>query len=446
MLTLSEIHTYYDESHILQGVTLEVPRGSITTLLGRNGMGKTTTIHSIIGFNQPTQGKIFFKGVDITNLPAFQIAQMGIALVPQGRRIFRSLTVKENLIIGWRKGNNSDLNNELEQIYNLFPVLKARINHLGQHLSGGEQQMLAIGRALLTNPELILMDEPFEGLAPSIIKNISGKIIELKNSGFSILLVEQNIYSALRLADYVYLMNKGKITYKGDPSQLQDKEDLKKYFSTKRGTLHAVDGVSFDIYEGETLGLVGESGCGKSTLGRVMIRLLEATGGRMCFEGENIFKYSPSKMKRLREKVQIVFQDPYSSLDPRLSVSKLIAEPLIVNRYYKTSSEMNARVLELMDTVGLARRLFDSYPHELDGGRRQRIGIARALALYPKFIVLDEPVSALDVCIQAQILNLLANLKKEKGLTYIFIAQIHHGNTVGNVFNHAQIVGNKDVS
>jgi len=230
MLTLSEIHTYYDESHILQGVTLEVPRGSITTLLGRNGMGKTTTIHSIIGFNQPTQGKIFFKGVDITNLPAFQIAQMGIALVPQGRRIFRSLTVKENLIIGWRKGNNSDLNNELEQIYNLFPVLKARINHLGQHLSGGEQQMLAIGRALLTNPELILMDEPFEGLAPSIIKNISGKIIELKNSGFSILLVEQNIYSALRLADYVYLMNKGKITYKGDPSQLQDKEDLKKNF------------------------------------------------------------------------------------------------------------------------------------------------------------------------------------------------------------------------
>jgi len=208
----------------------------------------------------------------------------------------------------------------------------------------------------------------------------------------------------------------------GKRRKLVEVKNLKKYFYTKRGTLHAVDDVSFDIYEGETLGLVGESGCGKSTLGRVMIRLLEATGGQMCFEGENILKYNSSKMKQLRKKVQIVFQDPYSSLNPRLSVSKLIAEPLIVNGYYKTNSEMNTRVLELMDTVGLARRLFDSYPHELDGGRRQRIGIARALALSPKFIVLDEPVSALDVCVQAQILNLLAGLKKEKGFTYIFIA------------------------
>lgn len=208
----------------------------------------------------------------------------------------------------------------------------------------------------------------------------------------------------------------------GKRRKLVEVKNLKKYFYTKRGTLHAVDDVSFDICEGETLGLVGESGCGKSTLGRVMIRLLEATGGQMCFEGENILKYNSSKMKQLRKKVQIVFQDPYSSLDPRLSVSKLIAEPLIVNGYYKSNSEMNARVLELMDTVGLARRLFDSYPHELDGGRRQRIGIARALALSPKFIVLDEPVSALDVCVQAQILNLLGGLKKEKGFTYIFIA------------------------
>ncbi|KUK57979.1 MAG: Oligopeptide/dipeptide ABC transporter, ATP-binding protein [Synergistales bacterium 53_16] len=208
----------------------------------------------------------------------------------------------------------------------------------------------------------------------------------------------------------------------GKRRKLVEVKNIKKYFSTKKGTLHAVDDVSFDIYEGETLGLVGESGCGKSTLGRVMIRLLEATSGQMCFEGENILKYNSSKMKQLRKKVQIVFQDPYSSLNPRLSVSKLIAEPLIVNGYYKTNSEMNTRVLELMDTVGLARRLFDSYPHELDGGRRQRIGIARALALSPKFIVLDEPVSALDVCVQAQILNLLAGLKKEKGFTYIFIA------------------------
>jgi peptide/nickel transport system ATP-binding protein len=204
--------------------------------------------------------------------------------------------------------------------------------------------------------------------------------------------------------------------------KLVEVKNLKKYFPTKKGMLHAVDDVSFDIYEGETLGLVGESGCGKSTLGRVMIRLLEATSGEVLFEGENILNYSGAKMKELRKKIQIVFQDPYSSLNPRLSVSELIAEPLIVNKYFRKKAYMNARILELMDTVGLARRLFNSYPHELDGGRRQRIGIARALALDPKFIVLDEPVSALDVCVQAQILNLLDTLKKEKGFTYVFIA------------------------
>ena len=172
--------------------------------------------------------------------------------------------------------------------------------------------------------------------------------------------------------------------------------NLKKYFGTKRGLLHAVDDVSFDIGRGETLGLVGESGCGKSTLGRTVIRLLEATSGQVKFGGVDLLKLSDKKMKEMRKKVQIVFQDPYSCLNPRLSVSKLIAEPLIVNEVYSSSAEMYQRVEELMDIVGLARRLANSYPHELDGGRRQRIGIARSLALSPEFIVLDEPVSALD--------------------------------------------------
>jgi len=198
--------------------------------------------------------------------------------------------------------------------------------------------------------------------------------------------------------------------------------NLKKYFKTKRGMLHAVDGVSFTIRKGETLGLVGESGCGKSTLGRVMIRLLDATGGEVKFWDEDILTYSPRKMKDMRRKVQIVFQDPYSSLNPRLSVSELIAEPLLVNRVYPSAAERNRKIGELMDTVGLARRLMNAYPHELDGGRRQRIGIARSLALSPEFIVLDEPVSALDVCIQAQILNLLNSLQKQFGYTYVFIS------------------------
>ena len=205
-------------------------------------------------------------------------------------------------------------------------------------------------------------------------------------------------------------------------------KNLKKYFSTKRGKLHAVDDVSFEIKKGETLGLVGESGCGKSTLGRCLIRLLDSTSGEVLLKNKDndnyvdITKVNAAEMKALRKRVQIVFQDPYSCLNPRLSVWELIAEPLIVNNIYNNSADMRKRIRELMDTVGLAERLENSYPHELDGGRRQRIGIARSLALNPEFIVLDEPVSALDVCIQAQILNLLNTLQKEFNYTYVFIS------------------------
>lgn len=205
-------------------------------------------------------------------------------------------------------------------------------------------------------------------------------------------------------------------------------KNLKKYFSTKRGKLHAVDDVSFEIKKGETLGLVGESGCGKSTLGRCLIRLLDSTSGEVLLKNKDndnyvdITKVNAAEMKALRKRVQIVFQDPYSCLNPRLSVWELIAEPLIVNNIYNNNNDMRKRIRELMDTVGLAERLENSYPHELDGGRRQRIGIARSLALNPEFIVLDEPVSALDVCIQAQILNLLNTLQKEFNYTYVFIS------------------------
>jgi len=197
---------------------------------------------------------------------------------------------------------------------------------------------------------------------------------------------------------------------------------LKKYFNTNKGLLHAIDDVSFYINKGETLGLVGESGCGKSTTGRVLLRLLEATEGEVLFEGKDINKLSKKEMRDMRQEMQIVFQDPYASLNPRMTVAEIIAEPLIVNKIFKSKSERDARVAELMEIVGLAPRLAYAYPHELDGGRRQRIGIARALALNPKFIVQDEPVSALDVSIQAQILNLMADLQEKFELTYLFIS------------------------
>jgi len=197
-------------------------------------------------------------------------------------------------------------------------------------------------------------------------------------------------------------------------------EHLKKYFKNPAGMLHAVDDVNFTINEGETLGVVGESGCGKSTLGRVVLKLIEPTGGNIIFKGRDITDIKESENRELRKEMQIIFQDPYASLNPRLCVSELIADPLKTFRLMDSKARQK-KVYELMDLVGLARRFAFSYPHELDGGRRQRIGVARALSLDPKFIVCDEPVSALDVSIQAQILNLLQDLQVQQGLTYIFI-------------------------
>ncbi|HOK49383.1 MAG TPA: ATP-binding cassette domain-containing protein [Sedimentibacter sp.] len=196
--------------------------------------------------------------------------------------------------------------------------------------------------------------------------------------------------------------------------------DLKKYFVTKNGLLHAVDGVSFSVEEGKTLGVVGESGCGKSTLGRLVIRLIDATDGKIIYEGQDITKTECKGS--LRREMQIIFQDPFSSLNPRMSVYQIIEEPIRIHKMYKNKAEIPSKVNELMARVGLAAKYADSYPHELDGGRRQRIGIARALALNPKFIVCDEPVSALDVSIQAQILNLLMDLQEDRKLTYMFIS------------------------
>ena len=202
---------------------------------------------------------------------------------------------------------------------------------------------------------------------------------------------------------------------------LMEAKNLTKIFNVSRGKLHAVDGVDFKIYSGQTLGVVGESGCGKSTLGNTILRLTEPTSGEMFFEGKEYSKVNKRTMREMRKDMQMIFQDPYSSIDPRMCVADIIAEYMIINRTYKTKREIYAQVDKLMDTVGLAKRLAEAYPHELDGGRRQRIGVARALSLNPKFIVCDEPVSALDVSIQAQILNLLMDLQDEYKLTYMFI-------------------------
>lgn len=203
--------------------------------------------------------------------------------------------------------------------------------------------------------------------------------------------------------------------------KLIEVKNLKKHFKVPAGYLHAVDDVSFYINKGETLGLVGESGCGKSTVGRTLLRLTPHTDGQVLYEGEDILQYSSSQMREMRRKMQMIFQDPYSCLDPRKTIGQIIAEPLIINKVV-ARRDINEYVLELMSKGGVSRRLYNSYPHELDGGRRQRVGIIRALALNPEFIVCDEPVSSLDVSIQAQILNLLQELQETMHLTYLFVS------------------------
>ena len=214
---------------------------------------------------------------------------------------------------------------------------------------------------------------------------------------------------------------------------------LKKYFKVNKGLLHAVDDLSFYIDRGETLGLVGESGCGKSTTGRTLIRLIEANEGEILFNGEDIRKLDKQKLKDFRQNMQMVFQNPYSSLNPRLNIFDLISEPLMnIPEYAHDKKKVYDRVTELMDTVGISRRLINSYPHELDGGRRQRVGIARALAVNPEFLVLDEPVSSLDVCIQAQVINLLKRLQQEFKLTYLFIS--HDLSVVKHISNRIAVM------
>ena len=233
ILELVDVHTYYGESHVLNGISLKVEEGSVVALLGRNGMGKTTTVHSIIGFTPPRAGTVRFKGKDITSLPPYRICQAGLALVPEGRRIFPSLSVKENLTIAARQQPGKN-NWTLERVYATFPILKKRASSRGNSLSGGEQQMLSIARALLTNPDLLLMDEPSLGLAPLVVREMGDIVSQLKVEGISVLLVEQNLPLALRVSDYVYILSKGEVVYQSTSEELsRNREVQNRYLATE---------------------------------------------------------------------------------------------------------------------------------------------------------------------------------------------------------------------
>jgi branched-chain amino acid transport system ATP-binding protein len=226
MLKVEDIHTYYGDSYVLQGISLQVAPGSVVALLGRNGMGKTTLIRSVAGFTPPRTGKVVFKGEDVTPLPDFRRMRMGIGIVPQGRWVFPSLTVRENILIG--AGRPGEWN--LAEIFKLFPRLEERSRHLGNKLSGGEQQMLTIARALMTNPDLLLMDEPTEGLAPLMVQVVADTILRLKSTGHTILLAEQNLLMALKVADFTHVLSRGRIVYSAPPQELWENELVKKNY------------------------------------------------------------------------------------------------------------------------------------------------------------------------------------------------------------------------
>jgi branched-chain amino acid transport system ATP-binding protein len=228
MLKIIDIHTYYGDSYVLQGISLEVAQGTVVALLGRNGVGKTTLVRSIVGFTPARRGQILFKGRDITHMPAYKIVRLRIGLVPQGRRIFPSLTVKENLAIASRRSGTQAW--DFEKIFELFPHLKERNHHRGNELSGGEQQMLAIARALISNPIFLLMDEPTEGLAPVLVREVGDAIRRLKEEGLSIFLVEQNLSFAIRFADTTHVMSKGKIVHSSTPAELWENQEVKEHY------------------------------------------------------------------------------------------------------------------------------------------------------------------------------------------------------------------------
>jgi branched-chain amino acid transport system ATP-binding protein len=228
MLKIVDIHTYYGDSYVLQGISLEVAQKTVVALLGRNGVGKTTLIRSIVGFTPARRGKILFKDREITHMPAFKIIQLQIGLVPQGRRIFPSLTVRENLAVAARAAAVQSW--DFEKIYGLFPRLEERRNQMANTLSGGEQQMLAIARALISNPIFLLMDEPTEGLAPVLVKEVGDVILRLKEGGLSIFLVEQNLSFARKFSDYTQVMSKGKIVYSSTPAELWENREIKERY------------------------------------------------------------------------------------------------------------------------------------------------------------------------------------------------------------------------
>ncbi|MFD4781019.1 dipeptide ABC transporter ATP-binding protein [Rhodococcus qingshengii] len=472
LLSVTDLQIAYGAEPAVSGVSFTVGRGEVVAVVGESGSGKSTTAHAILGLlagsGHVTGGTVEFEGEQIDSYSdrAWQrIRGARIGLVPQdpttslnpvtriGDQVAEVLRIHG---LADRRKARLDAVEVLERAGIDRPEIRAR--QYPHELSGGMRQRVLIGIALVANPALVIADEPTSALDVTVQRRILDHLDErIAESGAAVLLITHDLGVAADRADRILVMQGGRIVESGrtadildnprdeytkkllssapslssgpvvrpvrqDTSPLLTLTGITKHFNVGRGSsITAVNEVSLTVPRGQTVSLVGESGSGKSTTARIAVRLEQADAGTISFDGHDITKVKGSDLRELRRKIQLVYQNPYASLDPKLSVQDIVAEPL---RAFKVGgrSRQQSRAAELLDQVALPEQFLSRKPAELSGGQRQRVAIARALALKPDLLVLDEPVSALDVSVQAQILALLDELQRELGLTYLFIS------------------------
>ncbi len=472
LLSVTDLQISYGNEPAVSGVSFTVGRGEVVAVVGESGSGKSTTAHAILGLlagsGHVTGGTVEFEGerIDSYSDRAWQrIRGARVGLVPQdpttslnpvtriGDQVAEVLRIHG---LADRRKARLDAVEVLERAGIDRPEIRAR--QYPHELSGGMRQRVLIGIALVANPALIIADEPTSALDVTVQRRILDHLDErIAESGAAVLLITHDLGVAADRADRILVMQGGRIVESGrtadildnprdeytkkllssapslssgpvvrpvrqDTSPLLTLTGITKHFNVGRGSsITAVNEVSLTVPRGQTVSLVGESGSGKSTTARIVVRLEQADAGTITFDGQDITKVKGSDLRELRRRIQLVYQNPYASLDPKLSVQDIVAEPL---RAFKVGgrSQQQSRAAELLDQVALPEQFLSRKPAELSGGQRQRVAIARALALKPDLLVLDEPVSALDVSVQAQILALLDELQRELGLTYLFIS------------------------
>lgn len=484
ILDIRNLQVYFDTDDgvvkAVDDISFHINRGETLAVVGESGSGKSVTSLATMRLvasppGRIAGGEILFQGEDLLKKSEREMRRIrgnDISMIFQ--EPMTSLNpvytvgdqIAEAIVLHQKKTKAQAMKQAVEMLELVeLPEPHKRVKYYPHQMSGGQRQRVMIAMALSCNPQLLIADEPTTALDVIIQAQILDLIKKLQTEiGASVMFITHDLGVVAEIADRVIVMQHGKIVEQGTAKQVFDEaqhpytirllgavpridemkpapdakiekenllevKNLRKWFPIKGGVFNrtvghvkAVNDISFDIRRGEVLGLVGESGSGKTTAGRAILRLIEPTGGQVIFDGADVTKLPANEMRQYRRRMQIIFQDPYASLNPRMSIGDILAEPLVIHKLFKTKKERDQRVAELLETVQLDPGMASRYPHEFSGGQRQRVGIARALAVEPDFIVADECVSALDVSIQADVLELIKDLRERLGLTLLFIS------------------------